>query len=50
MLEEAKKIKVRQVEGPYNFDNPHLEHKTKRMKKLEILEEKYKDKPKIAFH
>ncbi len=50
MLEEAKKIKVRQVEGPYNFDNPHLEHKTKRQKKLEELEEKYKDKPKIAFH
>ena len=50
MLEEAKKIKVRNVEGPYNFDNPHLEHKTKRQKKLEELEEKYKDKPKIAFH
>ena len=50
MLEEAKKIKVRQVEGPYTFDNPHLEHKTKRQKKLEELEEKYKDKPKIAFH
>jgi len=30
MLEEAKKLKVRQAEGPYNFDNPHLEHKTKR--------------------
>ena len=50
MLEEAKKLKVRHVEGPYNFDNPHLEHKTKRQKKLEVLEEKYKDKPKIAFH
>ena len=30
MMEEAKKLRVRQVEGPYNFDNPHLEHKTKR--------------------
>lgn len=50
MLEEAKHLKVRQIEGPYNFDNPHLEHKTKRQKKLEVLEEKYKDKPKIAFH
>ena len=50
LLEEAKKIKVRHVEGPYTFDNPHLEHKTKRQKKLEELEEKYKDRPKIAFH
>ena len=50
MLDEAKKIKVRQAEGPYTFDNPHLEHKTKRQKKLEELEIKYKDKPKIAFH
>jgi hypothetical protein len=30
MLEEAKKLKVRHVEGPYTFDNPDLEHKTKR--------------------
>ena len=50
MLEEAKNIRVRQVEGPYTFDNPHLEHKTKKQKKLEELEEKYKGKPKIAFH
>ncbi|CDW85469.1 UNKNOWN [Stylonychia lemnae] len=50
LREEAQKIKIRQVEGPYNFDNPHLEHKTKRQKKLEELENKYKDKPKIAFH
>jgi len=50
MREEAQKIKIRQAEGPYNFDNPHLEHKTKRQKKLETLEDKYKDKPKIAFH
>ena len=26
LKEEATKIKVRQSEGPYNFDNPHLEH------------------------
>jgi len=50
MHEEAKRLRVRNVEGPYNFDNPDLEHKTKRQKKLEELEEKYKDKPKIAFH
>ena len=50
LREEATKIKVKQAEGPYNFDNPHLEHKSKRQKKLEDLEAKYKDKPKIAFH
>lgn len=50
LKEEAQKIKIRQIEGPYTFDNPHLEHKTKRQKKLEDLEEKYKNKPKIAFH
>ena len=50
MREEAARIRVRHAEGPYTFDNPHLEHKTKRQKKLEELEEKYKDKPKIAFH
>ena len=32
------------------FDNPDLEHKTKRQTKKKVLEEKYKDKPKIAFH
>ena len=30
MLEEAQKIKIRQSAGPYHYDNPHLEHKTKR--------------------
>lgn len=50
LRDEAQNIKVRQSEGPYSFDNPHLEHKTKRQKKLEDLESKYKDKPKIAFH
>ena len=37
-------------EGDYQFDNPDLEHKTKRQKKLVEMEDKYKDKPKIAFH
>ncbi len=50
MMEEAKNIKIRKADGPYSFDNPHLEHKTKRQKKMEELEEKYKDKPKIAFY
>lgn len=30
MMEEAKKLRVRQSDGAYNFDNPDLEHKTKR--------------------
>jgi hypothetical protein len=30
MLEEAQKIKIREATGPYQYDNPHLEHKTKR--------------------
>jgi hypothetical protein len=41
---------VREATGEYKFDNPDLEHKTKRQTKLTNLEEKYKDKPKIAFH
>ena len=28
--EEAKKVKVHKAEGKYNFDNPDLEHQTKR--------------------
>lgn len=43
-------MKVREATGEYKFDNPDLEHKTKRQTKLTNLEEKYKDKPKIAFH
>lgn len=50
ILEEAKRIRVRRSEGSYNFDNPDLEHKNKWGKKLDKLEEKYKDMPKIAFH
>ncbi len=50
MREEAAKLKIREAQGEYKFDNPDLEHKTKRQVKLGNLEEKYKDKPKIAFH
>lgn len=51
MLEEAKKIRIRKSEGPYAFDNPHLEHKSEWEVKCETLEEgRYKDRPKIAFH
>ena len=50
LREEARLIKVRENEGEYMFDNPDLEHKTKRLTKQANLEEKYKDKPKIAFH
>ena len=50
MLEEAKKIRIRKAEGKYEYDNPDLEHKSKWAKKVERLEEKYKDIPKIAFH
>ena len=38
------------MEGEYKFDNPDLEHKTKRQKKIGELEDKYKDLPMIAFH
>lgn len=41
---------MHEPEGEYKFDNPDLEYKTKRQKKTKMLEEKYKDKPKIAFH
>ena len=50
MLEEAKKIKIRRAEGHYQYDNPNLEHKSKWAKKVENLEDKYKNMPKIAFH
>ena len=43
-------MKIREDSGEYQFDNPDLEHKTKRNTKLAECEEKYKDKPKIAFH
>ena len=50
LREEALKMKVRDNTGEYKFDNPELEYKTKRQTKLVGLEDKYKDKPKIAFH
>lgn len=50
LREEIKQLKIRESEGEYQFDNPDLEHKTKRQSKLSTLEDKYKDKPKIAFH
>lgn len=50
MLQEARNIKIRKVEGKYEYDNPDLEYKNKWVKKVEKLEEKYKDMPKIAFH
>ena len=50
LREEALKMKVRDNTGEYMFDNPELEYKTKRQTKLVGLEDKYKDKPKIAFH
>ena len=50
LREHAKTIKIRGMEGTYEGDNPELEKKTKWQKKAELIEEKYKDKPKIAFH
>jgi len=49
MLEEAKKIRIKKSEGKYEY-NPDLEHKSKFSKKVDVLEEKYKDMPKIVFH
>ena len=48
--QEQARMKIRDVEGEYKFDNPELEYKTKRQRKVSDLEDKYKDKPKIAFH
>jgi hypothetical protein len=50
MLEEARNIRIRKSDGHYLYDNPDLEHKSKWTKKVEKLEDKYKDIPKIAFH
>ena len=49
MLEEAKRIRVRKADGVYEY-NKDIEHKSSWGKKLDTLEEKYKDMPKIAFH
>ena len=43
-------MKVHEAEGEYKFDNKDLEYKTKRITRMVDLEDKYKDKPKIAFH
>lgn len=43
MLEEAKNIRVRRAEGKYDYNNPHIEHKSEWQKKTEKLEEKYGD-------
>ena len=45
-------MKIREITGEYKFDNPDLEEKsmTKRTRKTKEFEEKFKDKPKIAFH
>ena len=48
--QEQAKIRIRDAEGEYKFDNPELEYKTKRATKMSLIEDKYKDKPKIAFH
>ena len=50
MLEEARNIRIRKAEGKYENDNPYLEHQSKWQKKVDNLEEKYRDIPKIAFH
>jgi len=50
MLQEARNIRLKKADGKYDFNNPDLEHKNKWVKKVDNLEEKYKDKPKIVFH
>ena len=49
MVEEAKRIRVRKADGVYEY-NKDLEHKSGWGKKLDALEEKYEDMPKIQFH
>ena len=48
--QEQASMKVHEAEGEYKFDNKDLEYKTKRITRMVDLEDKYKDKPKIAFH
>ena len=52
LREGQQQLKVRKIEGQYEFDNPDLEEKsmTPRTRKTKKFEEIYKDKPKIAFH
>ena len=47
--EQAKKIKIRGLEDE-DFNESNLEYKNRRQRKTAMLEEKYKNKPKIAFH
>ena len=47
--EQAKKIKIRGLEDE-DFDEANLEYRNRRQRKTAMLEEKYKNKPKIAFH
>ena len=52
ILEEAKNIRIRKSEGKYNYDNPHIEHKSSWQKKNDDLEKKYDEKgmAKITIH
>lgn len=38
LRQEAENLKVRESSGDYKFDNPDLEHKTKRQSKVATLE------------
>ncbi|CAI2382089.1 unnamed protein product [Moneuplotes crassus] len=50
LQEHAKTIKIRGAQGEYKGDNEQLEKKNKWKKRAEDLEEKYQNKPRIAFH
>ena len=50
MKAEQNRLKVKTSGGEYKFDNPDLEYVSKRQKKRGAIEDKYKDKPRIAFH
>ena len=50
LYDQARKTKLKQAEGVYEFDNEDLEYKSGLDKKVTMLEKKYKDTPKIAFH
>ena len=53
-MEESKRIKIHTSSADLPdeefLDKIDLDKKSKRLKKLDKLEEKYKDKPKVAFH
>ena len=59
ILAQTKTMKIRNFETSedgklmtqsYDFDNEHLEHKSKKQIRLEKLEKKYEGKGKIIFH